>query len=189
MTNSKSTKCLGYLLEGAELQDNLLQGYRNFHLTLQSIFIAIGTGLSIAILAFKEVIQFALATLILIVLSIISVYILIKMHRIIIERGKDVNFWHRELIKAEQDLPPDRRYFTRFKIHQKLHRADIDHIQKLFLSESEISEQDIKLLVDKGLGHTRKILDKWLFVGIGIIWILLVAISIVFSVYRYINLQ
>jgi len=189
MTNNNANECLGYIIEGAELTDNLLQSYRNFHLTLQSIFIATGAGLSIAIIAFDEIIQFALATLILILLAIISLYILFKMHRIIIARGKDVNFWHRELIKSEQNLLPKNRYFTKFKIHQKLHRADIEHIQELFLSERKINDKDIDIIIEKGLGHTRKILDRWLFVGIGILWVILVAISVCFSIYRYLNVQ
>ena len=82
------------------------------------------------------------------------------MHKIIIARGKDVSFWHRKLIKAEQDLPPDRRYFTQFKIDQKLRRSKANHLQKLFLSKKMITDEEIDLLVERGLGHTRKILDK-----------------------------
>jgi len=187
MTDDKPIEYLDYLLEGAELNDSLLQAYRNFHLTLQSIFVAIGAGLSLAVLAFDELIQFTLATLILVVLAMISIYILIQMHRIIIARGKDVSFWHRKLIRAEQDLPPDRRYFTQFKINQRLHRADANYIQELFLTERKISDEEIDLLIERGLGHTRKILDKWLFIGIGIIWLLLLAISIGYTAYRYVS--
>ena len=61
MTNNKSNDCLDYLLEGAELNDSLLQAYRSFHLTLQSIFVAIGAGLSVAVLAFNELIRSILA--------------------------------------------------------------------------------------------------------------------------------
>ena len=196
MTSDNANECLGYIIEGAELTDNLLQSYRNFHLTIQSIFIATGAGLTIAIIAFDEIIQFALATLILILLAIISLYILFKMHGIIIARGKDVNFWHRELIKSEQNLLPKNRYFTKFKIHQKLHRldkADIKSIQKIFLSDEKIDDENIDenidSIIEKGLGHTRKILDRWLFVGIGILWVILVAISVFFSIYRYLNVQ
>lgn len=189
MTNGNANEYLGYIIEGAELTDNLLQNYRNFHLTLQSIFIATGAGLSIAIIAFDEIIQFALATFILILLAILSFYISIKMHGIIIARGKDVNFWHRELIKSEQNLLPENRYFTKFKVHQKLHRADIEHIQNMFLSDKKINDDNIDIIIEKGLGHTRKILDRWLFVGIGILWVILVVISVWFSIYRYFNVQ
>lgn len=186
MTDDKPIESLDYLLEGAELNDSLLQAYRNFHLTLQSIFVAIGAGLSLAVLAFDELIQFTMATLILVVLAMISIYILLQMHRIIIARGEDVSFWHRKLIRAEQNLPPERRYFTQFKINQRLRRVDANY-QELFLTEKEISDEKIDLLVEKGLGHTRKILDKWLFIGIGIIWLLLLSISIGYTVYRYVS--
>jgi len=61
MTNNKSNDCLDYLIEGAELNDFLLQAYRNFHLTSQSIFVVIGVGLSVAVLAFNELIRSILA--------------------------------------------------------------------------------------------------------------------------------
>ena len=187
--NNKPSDYLDYLLGGAELNDSLLQAYRNFHLTLQSIFVAIGAGLSVAVLAFNELIRSTLATLILVVLGIISIYTLIQMHKIIIARGKDVSFWHRKLIKAEQDLPPDRRYFTQFKIDQKLRRSKANHLQKLFLSKKTITDEEIDLLVERGLGHTRKILDKWLFIGIGIIWLLLFTISIGYTIYCYVRVS
>ena len=187
MTGNKPIEYLDYLFEGAELNDSLLQAYRNFHLTLQSIFVAIGAGLSVAVLVFDEPIRSTLATLILVVLGIISIFILILMHRIIRARGNDVSFWHRKLIRAEQDLPPDRRYFTQFKIYQRLHRAEANHLQELFLTERKIPDEEIDLLVERGLGHTRKILDKWLFIGIGIIWLLLFTISIGYTVYCYVS--
>lgn len=61
MTNNKSNDYLGCLLEGAELNDSPLQAYRSFHLTLQSIFVAIEAGLSVAVLAFGELIRSILA--------------------------------------------------------------------------------------------------------------------------------
>jgi hypothetical protein len=174
-----------YLLGGAELNDSLLQSYRSFHLTLQSIFIAIGTGLSVAVLVFDKAIKSLLATLILFVLAIISNYILVKMQKIIIDRGKDVSYWHRNLIKAEQELAPEKRYFTQFKINQRLQRADAKDLQKLFLTKRDINDKEIDLLVEKGLGHTRKILDRWLFNSIRIIWILLCAISLGYIAYLF----
>jgi hypothetical protein len=189
MTNNKPNDYLDYLFEGAELNDSLLQSYRNFHLTLQSIFVAIGTGLSLAVLAFDNVIQFTLATLILVVLAIIGIYILINMRGIIIARGKDVNFWHRELIKAEQYLLPERRYFTQFKIYQRLHRTDTNDLQEIFMTNKRVEGNEIDCLIEKGLGHSRKILDKWLFIGIGIIWLLLLGVSIGYTVYRYANMS
>ena len=54
MVNKQS---IDYLLAGAQLNDSLLQSYRQLHLTLQSIFVAIGVGLSIAVLAFNKPLQ------------------------------------------------------------------------------------------------------------------------------------
>jgi hypothetical protein len=173
----KNRPNIDYLLAGAQLQDSLLQNYRQIHLIVQSIFIAIGVGLCITILSFDKFVQSALATLILIVFAGISLYLLYKLRKITIARGEDVNYWHRKIIIAEQSFPPDQRYFTEFKIYQKLHRADSNYLTDQFLTNKEINDAQVNLLVEKGLGHTRKILDQWLFTGIFIIWALLLVMS------------
>lgn len=186
--SKKNVELIDYLIKGAQLNDSLLQSYRQMHLTIQSIFIAIGVGLFIAILTFTKLAQVVLATLILTVLAGVSLYILYTMRRIIIARGDDVNFWHRKLILVEQDLPPNQRYFTEFKIYQRLHRTDANYLKNLFLTNNKISAEEIYVLVERGLGHTRKVLDRWLFIGINIIWFLLLAIGVGYTVYRYLGL-
>ena len=48
---------LSTLWKGASYQDNLLQSYRGLHLTVQSILIAVGAGLSIATMTFDGLIK------------------------------------------------------------------------------------------------------------------------------------
>lgn len=181
MSNDKPN--IEYLLAGAQLQDSLLQNYRQIYLIVQSIFIAIGVGLCLNILSFDELVKSVLATLILVIFGSISLFLMHKIKKIIIARGEGVNYWHRKIITAEQNFPPAQRYFTEFKIYQKLHRKDIDELKKQFLTNKEIDDDQSGLLVGKGLGHTRKILDQWLFTGILAIWVLLFVISMVYLLY------
>ena len=182
---SKQLIDYNYLLTHAQLNDSLLQSYRQVHLTMQSIFVAIGAGLFIAVVAFDVLIQVVLATFTLIVLASISLFILDKVQKIIIARGEDVNFWHRRLILAEQDLPSEKRHFTEFKIDQQLRRFDVNYLKDIFLTDKRIKDDEVYRLVERGLGHTRKVLDKWLFRGVRIIWGLLLGISIAYTVYFY----
>ena len=45
---------LPVLVLHSQIQDNLLQSYRNIHLTLQSILLEIGVGLCVALMSFKN---------------------------------------------------------------------------------------------------------------------------------------
>jgi hypothetical protein len=157
-----------YLLNGVQWNDSLLEGYRSFHLTMQSIFIAIGAGVSVANLNFRGLAQSASAILILTALAVLGIYIILKMHKIIIDRGYAVDAWSKELIRAEKELPIGKRQFTQSKIEGR----------GFNFTAAEIDEDKINQLVRKG--YARKILDKWLFIGIGVVWSLLLAINFVY---------
>lgn len=174
-----------FILNGAILQDTLLQSYRSFHLILQSIFVAVGAGLSIAILSFERPVQAYLALIILAAIFTLSIYLLLRMRKIIVERGNDVNYWHRELIKAERSHTSIERFFTRFKIHQQARRRDVQHLEQLFLSDQEISDSDIDQLIQKGLGHTRRVIDLWLFLGLGIIWLIILGVGSYYTIAHF----
>ncbi len=174
-----------FILNGAILQDTLLQSYRSFHLILQSIFVAVGAGLSIAILSFEKPIQAYLALIILLAIFLLSIYLLLRMRTIIVERGNDVNYWHRELIKVERSRTADERLFTRFKIHQQARRRDVQHLEKLFLSDTKISDLDIDELIQKGLGHTRRVIDLWLFLGLGAVWLIILVVGSYYTIAHF----
>jgi hypothetical protein len=176
---------LDYILNAAIMQDSLLQSYRTLSLTLQSIFIAIASGLAIAVLSFSDLFQAISSLLMLTSLSILSIYLLVKVRKIILARGNDINFWHKKLIIQEQSLPLDQRYFTEFKIHQKLKREQSEYLNDLFSGSKKINEKDAELIVEKGLGHNRKVLDKWLFIGLLIIWLIILIISYLYVIVHY----
>jgi hypothetical protein len=166
------------------LNDSLLQSYRSFHLTLQSFFIAIGAGLVVAMFGFDNPSLTIVAFPILIVVIIIAILMLFLMHRIIISRGKDVSWWHSQIIDAENDLNSEKRCFSSFKFQQKKHRKkrkktpEVEELEKKFRKE-KLSQDDIDILIGTGLGHTRKVLDLGLFVGIFIIWVLIIVMGLI----------
>lgn len=95
-----------------------------------------------------------------------------------------MNCWHRLLIQMESRQRSEHRHFTRFKSHQKLHRSDIGYLQSLFLSEAQVPEKDIDLLVEKGLGHTRYVIDGQLPDRISWLWLGLLGVVIATFVLR-----
>lgn len=171
--NLNSNREVQYLLAGAQLNDSLLQSYRTMHLTVQSIFVAAGLGLFVAILILDGLLESSLGCFFLLALSVVALFTLYYMKRIILARGEDVNFWHRRLILAEQELPAHQRHFTEFKVEQQARRGKVGHLRDLFLTAERIKPEDVTLLVQEGLGHTRRVLDRWLFRGILSMWVLL----------------
>jgi hypothetical protein len=151
---------------------------RSIHLTLQSIFVAVGAGLYVAVLSFQQPREAVLAATILTVNGVVSMCLVSKMRSLILARGADVTFWHRRLLATEQELAPNERYLTEFKIAQKEARAGFVNLDDLFLTRNPVTVASIDLLVERGLGHTRKVFDKWLFTGIWTIWRLLLIIGI-----------
>ena len=171
-----------FLLQSAVWQDSLLQSYRSLHITLQSILLAIGIGLLIASMSAssfpKPTIETVTATVLLGVVGALQWFTTTRMRRIIQARGDDVNYWHRAIILAEQELPPHQRHFTNFKIHQQARRKNVDHLRDLFLGETRISEDKADILIEKGIGHTRRVVDQQLFLGISLIWVALFVVGV-----------
>lgn len=161
-----------YLLQGAVWQDGLLQSYRLIYLTLQAIFLATATGLSVLLFQIETPLKLKFALAGLIVLIVVSVVVLILMCRVVLARGEDVSYWHCELVKAEQGLPPDERYFTLFKLHQRIRRKRVEDLKELFLAghPRTLKEAEIQRLIGRGLSHTRKILDVILSSAILLMW-------------------
>jgi len=168
-----------HLFAGAAWQDSLLQSYRSLHLALQAIFLAIATGLVIAALSFADPIDLVLIGISFASFFIVGLWSLLNFRRLILARGADVNYWHRQLLRHEASASPRARILLMFKVHQKLDRTDGGHLQNLLTGKGEMSDEDLDELVSKGLGHTRRAIDVWLSLGLGFTWILLAAVLIV----------
>lgn len=81
----------------------------------------------------------------------------VRLRQVVLARGRDVNFWHAKIILVEKELPREQRPFTEFKVHQKQHRQGL---QEMFLADTDIGPHDVEQLIEKGLGHTRRVVDR-----------------------------
>lgn len=174
-----------FLLQGAMWQDSLLQAYRSLHVTFQSILLAIGIGLVVATMSSvsssKLPVQPIVSTGLLFCLWLLQRVTSKNLQGIVLNRGDDLNYWHTALILCEQQLPSRHRHFTNFKIHQQARRENVAHLEQLFLSDKPIERDQTDLLIEKGLGHTRHVVDQQLFAQISLIWIALVLVSCLFT--------
>ena len=135
-----------FLLQGAIWQDSLLQAYRYLHVTFQSILLAIGTGLFVVSMSSDTFPRTLVATVLLLCLWVLHRFTGRKMQEIVLARGQDVNYWHKELIIAEQQLLSNQRHCTKFKIHQQARRQKVAHLEKLFLMDMPIKSEDVENL-------------------------------------------
>ncbi|GAB1418674.1 MAG: hypothetical protein H3C41_11515 [Bacteroidales bacterium] len=157
------------LWQGANYQDNLLQSYRNFHLTTQSIFIAIGVGLSVSIVSTSEINKQILLYGLLFVISSVGIYLLCKMKKLILARGQDVDYYHDQIIILEKKLSKEDRVLTAFKVYQKFNRQNVNTDD--FFETFELTDKVVNELTEKGKGHTRRFLDHNLFIWFQLIWL------------------
>lgn len=169
------------LWQGASYQDNLLQSYRNFHLTTQSILIATGVGLTITVLTFDSLAKQLLVYVILLSISLLGIYLLIKMKRLIVARGEDVDYYHNRIIEYEKGLPKEDRVLTAFKVYQKFNRQKLSVDE--YFQNFDLTEEIIDQLTEKGKGHTRQFLDQNLFVWYSLIWLIFNLTSVLIIVF------
>lgn len=168
---------LSALWQGATHQDKLLQAYRNFHLTTQSIFIAIGAGLSSCIVILNNPKQIWAAYGLLLTISLLGLYMLWIFRKLIRARGEDVNYFHQQIIETEKSLPKEEQVLTAFKVYQKFGRKisnPTEHFSGFLLDESVRMK-----LVEKTSGRARKILDQHLTTCFYMVWICFHLISII----------
>ena len=82
------------------------------------LFLGLAGGLLVSLLNLN-VNEAWVPTVLLVVDATASLLLLWRMRRAAIGLGNDVRFWHREIVRAERELPADRRVFTRFKLLQR----------------------------------------------------------------------
>jgi hypothetical protein len=182
-SKEKAESSREYLLEGASWQDTLLQSYRSIHITFQSILLAIGIGLVITLVS-NETDSLAIKKIYIVIflcfLWIFQIITTIQMYKVISNRGEDVYFWHRLIILFENSIDPKERFFTLFKISQIeriKNMALLEELKTQFLSETKISLDNTYRLVGKR-ETTRKSVDQIIFIGISLMWFILILASI-----------
>ena len=179
MTKEDHQKQRDFLLQGAIWQDSLLQSYRSLHIAIQAALLAVGIGLFVASFAAKNSYPF-LCFLLLVIFFVLHCLLNRKMQAIVKNRCEDVDYWHRAIIQTERRLPVEQRQFAKFKIAQKIKSGQKEEsLNAVFLSEEadrpEYSKDEMEKLLGKGIGHTRRVIDKNLFKGISISWYFLLA--------------
>ena len=93
------------------------------------------------------------------------------MRRAALGLGDDVRFWHREIVRAERELPPERRVFTRFKLLQRSrNHSDTDELATLALSETGLDEIGLDRLIEP-FSATRRLIENRVPTLIAVLWV------------------
>src|SRR6266498_3069816 len=101
-----STEHLRNSISHASIQDNLLQTYRRLSISFQSMLLAVGVFLLNSILSKTSRDDAILLILIFVLVGIFALWVGNKFADIIIHRGMDVSFWHKQILLLEQELEP-----------------------------------------------------------------------------------
>ncbi|MDO9212596.1 MAG: hypothetical protein Q7U23_02040 [Methylococcales bacterium] len=163
-----------FLLTCAIWQDSLLQSYRSFHVTIQCVLIAAGAAVFAVQLVgatqYLSAIFNGIFTGLVTFLFWLQQFTAKEIKEVVECRAKDVNFWHRAILLAENPLEPNQRTFTYFKMWQHANRASVEHVLPKFLQSDGLTEEKAEELVGKGTGHTRQVLDNNLFDRLQWLW-------------------
>jgi hypothetical protein len=157
--------------------ESLLQTYRQINLTTQSVFLVLGTFLLSRIIETPDIPVALFIELLLVSLTVFSLIAMWKFQKVIIARGEDVNWWHTQIVLAEQSLPPEERIFTRFKIFQSKDRLTPEQIGRFLNPEDRAAGEEIQMLLGADLDHVRKVINRYILRGMRLMWIIVVAIS------------
>jgi hypothetical protein len=163
---------LGFLLAGAQWRDSWLHGFRSLYLVIEVILLGLAGGLLVSILTL-DVSRAWVPALLLVVDAVGSLLLLALMRRTAINLGDDVRFWHREIVRAERELPPDRRVFTRFKLLQRSRlKADAAELTELALSPKGLDEDGLDRLIEPFTSSaTRRLLENRVPMLIAVLWV------------------
>ena len=139
---------------------------------MEVILLGVAGGLLVSILNL-DVARAWVPVALLIVDATISLILLARMRRAALGLGDDVRFWHREIVRAERELPPERRVFTRFKLLQRSrNHDDTDELAELALSQDGLSEADLDRLVEPfSASATRRLVENRVPALIAVLWI------------------
>ncbi len=161
---------LGFMLAGAQWRDSWLHGFRSLYLVMEVILLGLAGGLLISILTLEVSLAWVTATLLLVDAGG-SLLLLMRMRRAAVNLGDDVRFWHREIVRAERELPPERRVFTRFKLLQRSRAySDTDELTALALSPEGLDETGLDRLIER-FSPTRRLIENRVPALIALLWV------------------
>jgi hypothetical protein len=161
---------LGFLLAGAQWRDSWLHGFRSLYLVMEVILLGLAGGLLVSILTL-DVSRAWVPAVLLVVDAVCSLLLLARMRRAALGLGDDVRFWHREIVRAERELPPERRVFTRFKLLQRSrNHSDAEELAALALSDSGLDEAGVDRLIEP-FSKTRRLIENRVPALIAVLWV------------------
>ena len=161
---------LGFMLAGAQWRDSWLHGFRSLYLVMEVILLGLAGGLLVSLLNL-DVSRAWVPTLLLVIDATGSLLLLWRMRRAAIGLGNDVRFWHREIVRAERELPADRRVFTRFKLLQRSRlKADTAELTALALSPDGLGEDGLDRLIEP-FSATRRLIENRVPMLIAVLWV------------------
>jgi hypothetical protein len=161
---------LSFMLAGAQWRDSWLHGFRSLYLVMEVILLGLAGGLLVSILNL-DVNKAWVPAVLLIVDATGSLLLLWRMRRAAIGLGNDVRFWHREIVRAERELTPDRRVFTRFKLLQRSRlKTDTAELTGLALSPEGLDEDGLDRLIEP-FSATRRLIENRVPMLIAVLWI------------------
>lgn len=177
-----------FLLTCAVWQDTLLHSYRSQHITIQGFLVAGGaavlavqlTGLTQELSAhpLKIAVLNSLFSLLLLFLFLLQLKTTTELKHVVANRAHDLDHWHKLVVISENAFSPEQRAFTNFKKHQQVRRGiEVEQVLSQSNPTDDITEQDAKKLIEKGILHTRKVVDENYFGRLQLLWISIVTIS------------
>lgn len=161
------TDRLIFLWRGAQYQDSLLQAYRGFHFTMQSVLLAIGAVLSVAVIMTDNPREAWWTYALLVIVTAFALCLLNMMRKLILARREDVNFFHHHILETEKEVGADEQVLTQFKTYQKFHKKNTGTLAKFSKDAPADSTQQ---LLEKDKEHTRQLLDTNASVYFLIVW-------------------
>jgi len=170
--NHAAAPQLGFMLAGAQWRDSWLHGFRSLYLVIEVILLGLAGGLLVSILTL-EVSRAWVPAALLIVDATGSLLLLMRMRRAAINLGDDVRFWPREIVRAERELPPERRVFTRFKLLQRSrNHTDTGELAALALSQPGLDEARLDRLIEPfSASATRRLIENRMPALIAVLWV------------------
>ena len=171
-----STVSLNYLATHARNYESLLQTYRQINLTTQSVFLILGTFLLSQVLDARNLVSALSTEMLLVSITVFSNVVMLKFNRVIHQRGEDVNWWYHKIIRLEQELPPEDRIFTEFKIYQSTSFLK-DETARMFHDKANLTHEEIEFLLNADLDQTRRVINTYILRGISLIWVVILLIS------------
>lgn len=160
-------------MQGAAIQENILQSYRRININVTIILTAIGVAVGVFTIISESInLKFLLLSMVA-ALALATIMFNKKMTSVVYIRADNVDYWHGLIIKSESKLRPAQRLFTLFKIKQKHPTMD----EKVLLKNIYHTMNDnasVKNLLGEKAVSSRDITEKFFNTMISATWLILI---------------